>query len=71
MDSIPAAERPRRTTSLMAEWRGMRPALKRHDNSVYRTRPPSSHICINEESCRESDAESVVVNESADSVVED
>ena len=31
MDGIPAAERPRRTTSLRAEWRGMGPALKRHD----------------------------------------
>ena len=31
MDGIPAAERPRQTTSSRAEWRGMRPALKRHD----------------------------------------
>ena len=31
MDGIPAAKRPRRTTSFNAEWRGMRPALKRHD----------------------------------------
>ena len=31
MDGIPAAERPRQTMSLRAEWRGMRPALKRHD----------------------------------------
>ena len=31
MDGIPASERPRRTTSFRAEWRGMRPALKRHD----------------------------------------
>ena len=31
MDDSPAAERPRRTTSFRAEWRGMRPALKRHD----------------------------------------
>ena len=31
MDGIPAAERPRGTTSIRAEWRGMRPALKRHD----------------------------------------
>ena len=31
MDGIPTAERPRGTTSLRAKWRGMRPALKRHD----------------------------------------
>ena len=31
MNSIPAAERPLRTTSLSAEWRCMRPALKRQD----------------------------------------
>ena len=31
MDGILAAERPRRTTSFRAEWRGMRPALKRRD----------------------------------------
>ena len=31
MDGIPDTERPRRTTSLKVEWRGMRPALKRHD----------------------------------------
>ena len=31
MNSIPAAERPHQTTSLSAEWRCMRPALKRQD----------------------------------------
>ena len=31
MNGLPAAERPRQTTSFRAEWGGMRPALKRQD----------------------------------------
>ena len=70
MDGIPAAERPRWTTSYRAEWRGMRPVLMWHDNGCDHSRPAfASMMKTDWEYATENnaDTESVVVDKSADS----